>query len=254
MSIAARISSTVRASASLVVVSPCNSILFMLRPSKGTFPKTHVFPGGALDESDISLEYCAVRETYEETGLLILPQKDLTHTPVVHERGRFPGYREAVVSTTGIDPLKLDWSSNSGLSRLSEWTTPTALKQKKRFVTQFFVYFSEEKLDFSHISPNNEVQKVEWLTATQALEDFKTGKVALMPPQFYLLSSIKESGVLTSIKLLSDRKFQPSLKKKYDDGRIELDWGKGESGILTYDGEGVIRDIQHVRNHNISQL
>ncbi len=74
----------VRKSASLILLMPFASalfnykILFIRRPKKMSFSDMFAFPGGALDVEDSAhakslgidaLQYCALRETFEETGI-----------------------------------------------------------------------------------------------------------------------------------------------------------------------------------------
>jgi len=54
-----------------------NEVLLVHRVNTATsFANAHVFPGGNLDASQDgeSFELCAIRETFEETGLLLTKQ------------------------------------------------------------------------------------------------------------------------------------------------------------------------------------
>ena len=61
--------------------------------------------------------------------------------------------------------------------------------------TQFVVYLAPHEFDLTHVQPTAEVAKIEWLTPTEALADFKSGKVSMMPPQFYLMTLLAEQGL-----------------------------------------------------------
>jgi 8-oxo-dGTP pyrophosphatase MutT (NUDIX family) len=241
---------TIRESASLLVVAPKNNILFMLRPKRGTFPAAHVFPGGGLDDDDPNLAYCALRETYEETGLLIVPRMNKVE---VHEPGKV-SFADAVLRLTGSSVSQLDWSNDCGLARVSRWTTPPEIS-KRRFRTQFFVYQSREKFEFPTFEKSNEVEKLEWLQPHEAIEAFKAGGVSLMPPQFFLMTRIQRYGLAATIQSLKDRDIQPKRKKVFEDKRLQLDWGYGESGIITFGDKNSILDIEYVNeNGNESKL
>lgn len=282
--------SSLRTAASLLVIAPSSHILFMLRPATGSFPSTHVFPGGSYDQdSDPSLSYTAFRETYEETGLLLGPQ-GLT-APVVHAIGEYPSYDSAFKHVFGLNPQASFSSSSSsssessssswwspenekkalGLDRISNWTTPAHIP--KRFATQFFVYRVPTTYKFPELPPlsspplsssssstttssssspvtsvNSEVEKLEWLTPLDALTLFKQGKIKLMPPQFYLMTSIFENGLDKAIEKLQSRVFTPTVINKFPDGKVEMDWGEGESGIIKFGKKNVVDEIEIVRS------
>lgn len=176
---------SIRTAASLLIIAPTNHILFMLRPSSGSFPSTHVFPGGSFDpETDPSLSYTALRETYEETGLLLGPcrvpassflnakpsassSEKVKVNPVVHAVGEYPSYDSAFKHVFNLSPLSLKtpaappdsvnwWTEENeqsilGLDRISNWTTPVHLP--KRFATQFFVYKVPQVYQFPELPP-----------------------------------------------------------------------------------------------------
>lgn len=133
-----------------------------------------------------------------------------------------------------------------GLTPLSQWITPP--HNKKRFATQFYLYQAPHAFDLQDVrSP--EVDMLEWLSPDQALHQFTSGNISMMPPQFYLMTALSERGIEGTVGALSDRVFAPFLRKKHSDGRVELDWGKGEAGILTVDKpSGQVTDIEYIRS------
>lgn len=239
-----RMSKVVKQSASLLVVAPPNKVLFMRRPSHGSYPSAHVFPGGVLEPEDPHLSYCALRETYEETGLLISPQGG--SKPQLHTVGT-ETYQDAL-RAIGTNPDHYDWTNpqSIGLTPLSQWITPP--HNKKRFATQFYLYHAPHAFDLQNVK-SSEVDMIEWLSPDQALSKFRSGAISMMPPQFYLMTALSEKGTEGAVRSLSDRTFAPFLKKKHPDGRVELDWGKGEAGILSVDkASGQVTNIEYIRS------
>lgn len=236
-------SKVIKQSASLLVIAPANKVLFMRRPSHGSYPSAHVFPGGVLEPDDPHLTYCALRETYEETGLLISPQGG--SKPQLHRVGM--GSYEEALRASGTNPAHYDWTNPQalGLTPLSQWITPP--HNKKRFATQFYLYHAPHAFDLQDVR-SSEVDMIEWLSPDEALSQFKHGNLSMLPPQFYLMTALSEKGTQDTITSLSQRVFAPFLKKKHPDGRIELDWGKGETGVLSVDkASGQVTNIDYIR-------
>lgn len=226
-------------SASLVVVAPTKHVLFVLRPGKGTFPNSHVFPGGALDDTDPSHQHCALRETYEETGLLIgnNAQQATVHTNLL------PTYEEAIKKEFGQAPESSQVENH--LYKMTRWTTPSNFA--RRFVTQFYACEVPEKFQFPERSSTGEVEKVEWLTPEEALNLFKQGKISMMPPQFYILTALHEKGLKGAAESVGDRIIEPTIMRKLEKGKMQMDWGKGESGIVTFEKAGNVSSIEYIR-------
>lgn len=200
----------IRQSASLLVVAPQNRILFMKRPKNGTFPNSHVFPGGVIEESDPSSGYTALRETYEETGLFIAPNSSVT----VHPIGKYSTYDEALRSV-GILKSSLNWSDEAlNIHKISTWVTPAIYA--KRFSAQFFVYKVPQEFDLTEVK-SSEAEVLEWLTPDEVLDKFAQGSLILMPPQLYLVSAIKDLGLEGASELLSQRVFEADEVYKHLD-------------------------------------
>lgn len=220
----------------------------MRRPSHGNYPSAHVFPGGVLENSDPHLTYCALRETYEEIGLFIPPQPNSPQMDTVGERS----YEDALIQSIGSNSQAFDWTGpqSLGLIPFSQWITPP--HNKKRFSTQFYIYKAPKTFDVSKVLKSREVDLAEWLSPEDALNKFRHRNISLVPPQFYMLTAISEQGVDKAAQSIGNRIFAPKLMKKFEDGRVQLDWGKGESGILSTDKEtGSITDIEYIRSAKI---
>ncbi|CAB3241100.1 unnamed protein product [Arctia plantaginis] len=180
--------------------------------SKRDFESFH-HPGGPITpifqedpiQRHIQLRITAIRETFEELGLLICSRKHKKHRigqwadviediDVAYWQNRIHKNPEDLLLLCEEQKCYPDlWS----LNYWSNWLTPTT--QKKRFNTAFFLAAVEQKPD---INSNSEVTKVEWLTPAEALDGDRT----LYPPQLYeinRLSHVKDIKKL--IKFANER-------------------------------------------------
>ncbi|KAH9857213.1 hypothetical protein C2E23DRAFT_806970 [Lenzites betulinus] len=192
-----------RPSASVVVVNSQNEILLVQRnPKSKSFANAHVFPGGNYDEKQDNqhgLAFTAIRELFEESGVL------LVHPPA----GDMPGDAELDAAREAIHAQRLlfhDFLSQHGLRPNTEslmpftqWITPPSVP--RRFHTQFYLSFLDETgaAGFSHgvkqerlPTPDGgqEVVAARFVRPEQALVEFAAKRIALYPPQFYLLTTL----------------------------------------------------------------
>ncbi|VBB89363.1 Conserved hypothetical protein [Yarrowia lipolytica] len=236
----------VRSSASLLVYAkPTNQVLFLKRPGKGSFPASHVFPGGALDAKDPCLEYCAIRETHEETGLLCCDK------PFVEKKELF----EPVWKKLGLT------KPYAHLLPVSNWTTPPTGVTNKRFINHLYIcpvsstFVHDVQMPSEAAIKSGEFNKgaLEWLGPKEALDKFETGEIVLYPPQYYLLKALVENNCEEKkvSEILGMRKFEPvvieSLPAPEGHKKLVMDWGRGERGIITFK-KGVPIKIEHLRD------
>ncbi|KAG1754326.1 NUDIX domain-containing protein [Suillus lakei] len=168
-----------RLSASLVLVNSRNEILLVQRnPHATSFAGLHVFPGGNFDaKQDTSLRWTAIRETFEEAGLLLA----LSDTPSTLLDVDFTQAREA----TALLPF-------------TTWVTPPSAA--RRFRTEFFVAFLRDSTSDGLSSGREEhlptpdggqeVIRTRFLRPELAIDEFRTGKINLFPPQYYILETL----------------------------------------------------------------
>jgi len=195
--------SALRYSASLVVVNSSNEVLLVHRNPKATsFAGMHVFPGGIYEEKqDESCQMTAIRETFEETGLLLASP---TSKPFPSD-SILDASRESIHTGRTLfgDFLKQNALSVDlkALLPFTEWITPVGIP--RRFRTCFYVTFlpAVSASGFSsgvtqHRLPTHdggqEVIEARFVHPLDALAEHRAKKIALMPPQHYILTTLAD--------------------------------------------------------------
>ncbi len=246
-------------SATLIVLCPRSSkegngalqydTLMVQRSARdgSSFRSAVVFPGGALDlqdETEIdaafpstsdkekymhALKLCSLRETFEETGLLLLPSS--TPSPSGLPTSRAVGHQEAGLSEeewaharndvhhNAVDFLpflrrvsaKLGIKGKLGsgeaalpefapMAHYSNWITPrSVVRPAKRFDAHFFitvldtpdVFGSDKSLQIS--ADGAETLSLRLQTPREIMYAGITDQISLFPPQFYILADLESA-------------------------------------------------------------
>ena len=198
-------------------------VLMALRSSKSTFvPSAYVFPGGKVEEEDclpVMENFCnkndlvrtqsaldgvslreralgiwvaAIRETFEEVGLLLACQKDGTLLPFDHGdvNQRLRSYRELVTNgeLNFADLLQRE-ALTLAFERLhyfSHWITPEL--SPLRYDTRFFV--AEVPWNQKVFHDGNELTKHVWIKPVDALERHQEKKFHMVVPTIVTLEEL----------------------------------------------------------------
>ena len=213
-----------------------------------------VFPGGRLDEADcdpdliphtrvftgaeakrclqapdlpeekaIGLFLAALRETFEESGILLAydASGQIIDLADGERAGRFAGYRLEIHDQR----LSLrDLAEKEGLTfaldlltPYSHWITPEI--ESKRFSTRFFLARQPpEQIPFHDTV---EMTKSQWLTPSAALARQKEGRILLMPPTLKTLEELNEYVALDDLfEAVRSREIHTILPEAFttDDG------------------------------------
>ncbi|KAJ5753305.1 hypothetical protein N7520_005515 [Penicillium odoratum] len=225
-------------SASVILISSINEVLLLQRTkTSSSFPSAHVFPGGNLDlqdgecppqgdpkrhEDSIVYRRAALRELFEETGILLARDKTSGNMMMIDENKRNEG-RKAIHSQS-ISFLEWLKKENNGLTMepdtgisttlflfffsiliileenlipFTRWVTPYGVPH--RYTTQMYLYFlpiphdHEQGLDTEMpIHPYHdggvEITDARFLESSEWLRKARAGQVKLLPPQHFLLS------------------------------------------------------------------
>ncbi|RPB03118.1 hypothetical protein L873DRAFT_1826439 [Choiromyces venosus 120613-1] len=188
-------------SASLILLNPQNQLLLVHRSThSSTFPNAHVFPGGVVSAQDTpnsttplleTLKLCAIRETFEETGILLTtnpPPASLTKEILAEARKAIHDSKltfPAFLKSYGLT------ANTSALHPFTKWITPKTVP--RRFESQMFVAFVGgcDKQVPMH-DGRVEILSAKYLTPQRALEMSRNGEIVFFPPQFYLVRRIGE--------------------------------------------------------------
>jgi 8-oxo-dGTP pyrophosphatase MutT (NUDIX family) len=170
----------------------------------------HVFPGGKVDETDLDpgwgarverpaeeiaerlgeadavtargLLLAAVRETFEEAGVLLARTASGADLPTIRARLRegasFLGLADEI--DLKIDPMTL--------TPYARWVTPEI--ESRRFDTRFYVAVLPEGQGASH--DGTETTSAVWLRPADAIDDMRTGRIKLAPPTVRTLKWLAE--------------------------------------------------------------
>lgn len=275
---------------SLLLINSRNEILLVHRPThSSTFANAHVFPGGVIsstdNESTSPLKLCAIRETFEETGLLLTipppPQSALAGAQAARAEihaGRlsFTEY----LSSHGLEPAV------GQLIPFTKWITPKTMA--RRFETHMFLYFIPESNPSAPETVGGrtrqlptddggiEIVSTRFMAPQLALDAAKRDEIVLFPPQFYLISMLlpfleQSAGLEDHVAKLRRKRLvrfakgdfgkmtvEPHVLRKLSDRRVLM--GLGPNGdkdsfvIVQIAEKGEPRGLKLLRKHDVSKL
>ncbi|KAI9773109.1 MAG: hypothetical protein M1840_008230 [Geoglossum simile] len=159
-----------RPSASILLLSPQNHILLLHRVTTSrSFPSAHVFPGGTLSPSDGEIpapgdparhvdnrayRVGAIRECFEESGMLLAREGDGEGMLLVEKGERERGRRDVDGGLVGMEEWVKGRQGRVDVDNLipfTRWITPANLPQ--RFTTQMYLYLLPLRTPASPLSP-----------------------------------------------------------------------------------------------------
>jgi 8-oxo-dGTP pyrophosphatase MutT (NUDIX family) len=218
---------------------------------------TTVFPGGGVDptDSDASVRWsgpsvtwwaerigttvgraqalvlAAVRETFEECGLLLAgPTEDTVvadTAPYAQARRRLEARELSFGDFLAAEGLTV---RTDLLRPRANWITP--LGERRRYDTYFFVAAAPEGQRAD--GDTSEAEHVHWRTATEALADWKAGASILLPPTWAQLTALARYA--TVAEALADEvaiePILPIMSRRADDGQIYVAFD-GDEGYYT---------------------
>uniref|UniRef100_A0A087YA98 Acyl-coenzyme A diphosphatase NUDT19 n=1 Tax=Poecilia formosa TaxID=48698 RepID=A0A087YA98_POEFO len=145
---------------------------------------------GSPIPGEVALRICAVRETFEESGVLLVVPKNQHHTE--HKLGcdELSKWRALVNKNPSnfmrmcqeLEVLPNIWA----LHEWANWLTPTAKYGRTRFDTAFFMCCLQEMP--STLQDEKEIERFQWSTPSEILQSYQARRLWIAPPQFYELS------------------------------------------------------------------
>ncbi|XP_051018142.1 acyl-coenzyme A diphosphatase NUDT19 [Acomys russatus] len=185
-------------------------------PPRQQLPLPGLFPSdadAAALPNDVALRICAIRETFEEAGVLLLRPRGSASAspPSLPPESRDPGH--ALPPPPGLaewrsrvrsDPrdflqlcAHLDCTPDIwALHDWGGWLTPYGAGSR-RFDTAFFLCCLRET---PSVEPDlAEVEGYEWLSPSEATECFLSKEIWLAPPQFYEVRRLENFASLSAL-------------------------------------------------------
>ena len=208
-------------------------LLLKRHRSAGFVPGAYVFPGGRIDESDADARlvancevpargavpahywFGAVREVFEETGVLLARTNDGEWAPDTTEDEAVETWRLALMNDeTSLAQIVVDENLRVVLDDVvyfAHWITPDA--EPRRYDTRFFA--ARLPRDRNIKPDEREMVDAIWITATDALERFQNGELPMVFPTVRTLQDLTEfhsvDAALSALRLKDVEPVQPRL-------------------------------------------
>lgn len=171
------------------------------------FPGVHVFPGGIIDagdsfsswkehvavkiqakwseydEEEFKRRMASIREVFEETNVLLsTPAASFSHKLLTEDEKKDDRWFSKYCSAHKAVP------DVGALIPFARWITPVPLRA--RFDTVFYLAPVQEA-HLEHIECNpGEIDRLDWCSPAEALDQAKAGVIQLAPPTFVKLSEM----------------------------------------------------------------
>jgi 8-oxo-dGTP pyrophosphatase MutT (NUDIX family) len=189
------------------------ALLLRRQRSSGFVPGAWVFPGGRVDAADSAPELlrrvtglphavvpgapfwvAAIREVFEETGVLLARDADGTPAPDAGSDAGLEHWREALM---GEEATLADVLANTGYTGdasdivpIAHWITPVV--ERRRYDTRFFLAPLPEGATAR--ADAREMTDLVWLTPAEALRRFEAGELPMVFPTVRTLESLDGFG------------------------------------------------------------
>jgi len=214
------------------------------------------FPGGNFDgKQDKSLAMTAIRETFEESGLLLasLSSPSSASLPlegegeaVLLEEARNEIHQQKLLFQDFLQSRNLEANVGS-LLPFTQWITPVG--QPRRFHTQFYVAFlpaipstgfssgvKQERIP-KH-DGGQEVIEARFIHPRTAWTEFREGKLNLLPPQYYLLFTLADILQGSTNTLAQREKVETLSRGSFGKMIFTPQFHKEKKGVVfTYEGD-----------------
>jgi glyoxylase-like metal-dependent hydrolase (beta-lactamase superfamily II)/8-oxo-dGTP pyrophosphatase MutT (NUDIX family) len=226
-------------------------VLMMQRSKSSVFlGGAYVFPGGSLDATDeggddplAAYRVAAVRECFEEAGVLLLHEKN--GKPISAKRAESLAHCRSkpfpeILKNEGLQV------PHSEIAYYAHWITSPG--GPRRFDTRFFVAAAPEGQEGSHDA--NEAVHQLWISPAQALERGERGEIELVFATRATLNDLRQfAGAGEALRAIRARpepetnracraqgKDGPKLFRRADPAYFEIHWSDPqETGETTYD-------------------
>jgi glyoxylase-like metal-dependent hydrolase (beta-lactamase superfamily II)/8-oxo-dGTP pyrophosphatase MutT (NUDIX family) len=160
----------------------------------------HSFPGGQLDEEDRTLnvtnsngndasamQACAVREFFEETGVLLAEgTAALSPERLIEQRRALEQQTKSFKQILDEDRLVIDASK---LESAGRWVTPPFAP--RRFDTWFFLAWLPDGQEPQ--VETGELETGEWIRPADAYALWKRGEVLMAPPTLHIIRTLADN-------------------------------------------------------------
>jgi len=151
----------------------------------------YTFPGGMFEPTDACLKVTAMRELFEETGVLLLDRSGVSGPQ--HEPHTIRNWQERIHADASqfhaIAQTQLHASIRwSALRHFCTFITPTF--EKRKYTTLFFLAAATADDCQTLQIDGHETAAVCWVDPDDALARNAAGVMSFIPPQFYVLSEL----------------------------------------------------------------
>ena len=198
------------------------ALLMRRHRSAGFVPGAWVFPGGRVDPADAASDLwppaasvlvpprefwvAAVREVFEETGLLLATREDGTALDgqavtdaLMHWRSEMLADRATLLDVLRDVRLRLALEETI---HLAHWVTPVV--EPRRYDTHFFL--AHVPAGATVTADPREMTAAQWLSPRVALHQFERGKLPMVFPTVRVLEALAPfSSVQDAMRALRDR-------------------------------------------------